>query len=271
MCMSDLSQRRIKMRIVLIGAGNLATNLGKALVRAGHTILQVYSRTEASAFALANLLDSSYTTVLSEVCKDAELYVMAVKDSVLEQLALQLVCGRERSLFVHTAGSMPMDLIPAERRGVFYPMQTFSKSKKVNFNEIPCFIEAKNQSDEALLRQLAESVSQSVYVLDSENRKYVHLAAVFCCNFANRCFALGEELLAQHGGVPFDVMLPLIDETARKLHELSPKEAQTGPAVRWDENVMNKQKALLSGRPDALHVYELLSQSIHEAYAQKDF
>lgn len=251
------------MRIVLIGAGNLATNLGKALYRAGHEIVQVWSRTEASACALADVLKCASTTDLNKVVKSADVFIISVKDSVLSSVASSLREGRERHLFVHTAGSMPMDTLPFEQRGVFYPMQSFSKDKEVDFSVIPCFIEANNESDLQLLKALALTISDTVYQLDSENRKYLHLSAVFCCNFANHCFSLGAELLKKHGNIPFSVMLPLIDETAGKLYSMSPQEAQTGPAVRWDTNVMDQHLQLLADTPDMQKIYELMSKSIH--------
>ncbi len=252
------------MRVVLIGAGNLATNLGKALFRAGHEVVQVYSRTEVSASALAAVLKCGYTTDVAAVEKEADVFILSVKDSALPSVAHSLAEGREGQLFVHTAGSMPMDVLPTARRGVFYPMQTFSKNKEVDFSVIPCFIEAKEEGDSQFLKKLALSISDTVYELDSEHRKYLHLAAVFCCNFANHCFALGAKLLETHGGIPFSVMLPLIEETAKKLYKMSPREAQTGPAVRWDENVMDKHLQLLSETPDIQRIYQLLSQSIHD-------
>lgn len=252
------------MKVVLIGAGNLATNLGKALFRAGHEIVQVYSRTEASASALAEVLKCAYTTDLAEVVRQADVFIISVKDSVLPSVAASLLQEREGQLFVHTAGSIPMDVLPSERRGVFYPMQTFSKSKEVDFSVIPCFVEAESEMDKQLLKELVKTVSDTMYELDSENRKYLHLAAVFCSNFANHCFSLGAKLLKEHGDIPFSVMLPLIDETAAKLYSMSPRDAQTGPAVRWDTNVMAKQMQLLSDTPDIQKIYELLSKSIHD-------
>ena len=132
------------------------------------------------------------------------------------------------------------------------------------FSVIPGCVEAKDDNDLQLLKTLALTISDTVYELDSENRKYLHLAAVFCCNFANHCFGLGARLLQEHGNVPFSVMLPLIDETAAKLYSMSPREAQTGPAVRWDTNVMDKQLQLLADAPDMQKIYELFSKSIHD-------
>ena len=230
------------MRIVLIGRGRLATNLLAALQQADHEVMSINSRT------------------LEGLPFEADLFIVAVKDSALEEVIRRATKGREQQLFVHTAGSMSMSLFEGHtsRYGVFYPMQTFSKERLVDFTEIPVFIEGADPA----IRQLAESISRRVYELTTEARKYLHLSAVFACNFVNHCYALSAELLEQHG-LPFDVMLPLIDETARKVHELHPHDAQTGPAVRYDENVIRMQSALLAADPELQQIYELLSLDIH--------
>lgn len=252
------------MKIVLVGAGKLATNLGKALLDAGHDILQVYSRTSASASALSKVVGCAPVTDLSELCCDADLYIASVKDSAMGDLIPTLCKGRETKTFIHTAGSMPMDVFKgmAIHYGVFYPMQTFSKERKVDFSEIPCFIEANDDFSHELLSELAHELSHKVYELSSDDRKYLHLAAVFACNFVNHCYAVSHDILEKHG-VPFEVMFPLIDETARKVHTLSPIKAQTGPAVRYDENVIRNQAALLKDNPLLKDIYERMSLSIH--------
>lgn len=252
------------MKIALIGAGNLATNLGKAVKKAGHEVLEVFSRTEESASTLASTLGCPFTTDLQMLTSDADIYIISVKDSVLEPVAMDAVKGREGKLFVHTAGSMPLTSIPNERRGVFYPMQTFSKQKEVDFSIIPCFVEAAMEEDRDLLVQLGKSISNTVCELSTDDRKYLHLSAVFCCNFVNHCYALSEKILKEHGGVPFDVMLPLVEETFNKVKTHSPRTVQTGPAVRWDENVIRKQEALLAKDETMQAIYKLLSKSIHD-------
>ena len=240
------------MKIALIGRGRLATNLLPALQEAGHEVASINSRT------------------LEDLPLEADVYIISVKDSALQEVISKVPAKVTPSswrglgaapVFVHTAGSMPMSLFEgfATRYGVLYPMQTFSKERRVDFREIPVFIEANTG---ALLRQLAESISDHVYELSTEQRKYLHLAAVFACNFANHCYALSADVLAQVG-LPFDVMLPLIDETARKVHELHPLDAQTGPAVRYDENVLNMQQQLLDD-PLMRDIYQKMSQSIHQ-------
>ena len=252
------------MKIVLIGAGNLATHLGKALHAAGHDMVQVFSRTMQSAETLASLLDAEPLTNMAQVRDDADVYIFLVKDSALEQLISQL-CGGEKKVFLHTAGSMPMSVFrgKALHYGVLYPMQTFSKQREVDFSIIPCFIEANDEFAQKQIEGLAGQISHRVFQLSSEDRKYLHLSAVFACNFANHCYAASQELLQQHG-IPFDVMLPLIDETAAKVHGMTPKEAQTGPAVRYDENVIGKQIQLLENQPYFQKIYDCMSKSIHE-------
>lgn len=237
------------MRVVLIGRGRLATNLLPALQQAGHEVSSINSRT------------------LENLPEEADVFIIAVKDSALQEVICRATKGREQQLFVHTAGSMPMSLFEGytNRFGVFYPMQTFSKERLVSFANIPVFIEGDN----AVLRPLAESITHSVYELSSADRKYLHLSAVFACNFVNHCYALSAELLEKHG-IPFSVMLPLIDETARKVHQLHPLEAQTGPAVRYDENVIRMQSSMLADSPLLQEIYNLLSVSIHRKSERND-
>lgn len=272
------------MKIVLIGAGNLATHLGKALHAAGHDMLQVFSRTMQSAETLASLLDAEPLTDIAQVRDDADVYIFSVKDSALVQLVAQLCRheadglgedgavnalrkakkGEHERVFLHTAGSMPMSVFKgmAQHYGVLYPMQTFSKQREVDFSIIPCFVEANDEFAQKQIEGMAREISGRVYQLSSEDRKYLHLSAVFACNFANHCYAISQELLEEHG-IPFDVMLPLINETAAKVHEMKPKDAQTGPAVRYDENVIDKQSKLLENHPHFKKVYDSMSKSIH--------
>lgn len=256
--------KRQELGIVLVGAGNLATNLGVALHSKGYDIRQVYSRTGESARILGQRLSTGYTTSPGEIYSDADLYIVALKDSALAELIPQLTVGRQDALFVHTAGSISMDVWEgyAHRYGVFYPMQTLSKARLVDFRNIPVFLEAKTEEDLKLLRSVAEDLSVSVRELPSEQRRCLHLAAVFACNFTNHLYALAAELLAEHD-IPFEVMLPLIDETVAKIHELSPREAQTGPAVRYDANIIEKQLEMLVAHPELQELYRLLSESIH--------
>ena len=233
------------MKIVLIGRGRLATNLEHALLQADHEVVSINSRT------------------LESLPLEADVFVVAVKDAALVDVLRAATKGREDQLFVHTAGSMPMDLFKGltAHYGVFYPMQTFSKERLVDFNEISVFLETNDAVSMERLKMLAATLTPHVYELDSEGRKHLHLAAVFACNFVNHCYALSAEVLAAKG-LPFSVMLPLVDETAQKIHELAPKDAQTGPAVRGDQNVLQMQAAMLAENSAVKQIYEALSKDI---------
>ncbi len=250
--------------IVFIGAGNLATNLAKALYRNRFRIVQVYSRTAESAKLLAQTVGAGYTTELSCIVTDAQLYIVSLKDAAFVELLPRMVRNKEKALWVLTAGSIPMGIWEghALRYGVFYPLQTFSKQRNVSFKEIPVCIESNSEEDMLFLKGIASALSEKVYEVSSEQRKSLHLAAVFTCNFTNHMYALAAELLKKYQ-LPFDVLLPLIDETARKMHELKPIVAQTGPAVRYDKNVIDEHVRMLADEPEIQALYSLLSESIH--------
>ena len=251
------------MKIVCIGSGNLATNLTLAWKEAGILVEQVFSRTEANARALAERLGCAWTSSTGEIINDADLYLFSLKDSALETVASRL--PKNNGLWVHTAGSMPLSVFEpfTTRRGVIYPLQTFSKSRRVNLDNVPFFLEANLEEDKAILEQLARAVSRDVRFLPSEKRCHLHLAAVFACNFVNHIYALADDILREEE-IPFEVLLPLIDETAAKVHRLTPREAQTGPAIRYDENVINKHLAMLDKMPELKALYETLSRSIYK-------
>lgn len=252
------------MKVTLIGAGNLATQLGKSLKKAGVIISQVYSRTEDSARILGKLLEVEWLTDIKALRDEADIYIFSVKDSVLCELISEVCKSRGDKLFLHTAGSMSMSCFEGKalRYGVFYPMQTFSKTKDVDFERIPVFIEGNSIETEDVIKSLANKLSQRVLRLSSADRKYIHLAAVWACNFTNYCYMVASDILGEHG-IPFDVMLPLINETTEKIQKISPKEAQTGPAVRGDRNVMSKQLELMNGKEDLQELYKMLSKGIN--------
>lgn len=252
------------MDIVFVGAGRLATNFASALKQNGHRILAVWSRTIASAQALGAKVGCQATDKLDALPLQADAFVVAIKDAALAEVIPSLCKGRENQVFLHTAGSMPLTVFSGytQHGGVLYPMQTFSKERLVDFACVPIFIEGADDVALDLARRLAESVSREVRVLSSADRKHLHLAAVFACNFANHCYALSAKILEQQG-LPFEVMLPLIDETALKVHSMHPFAAQTGPAIRYDQNVIEAQKALLFGDADTQEIYDIMSKSIH--------
>lgn len=252
------------MKVVIIGSGNVATHLSLALASLeGIEICQVYSPTEAHAEILAERLNCDFVTDPAQIRKDADVYLFALKDQALETVIRAVPANN--GLWLHTSGSMPMQVFAGytERYGVLYPLQTFSKSREISFRGIPLFIECHREEDKNCLEDLARRLSGKVCELSSEKRRSLHLAAVFACNFTNHIYALAEEILAKEG-LSRDYLFPLIDETAAKVHELPAREVQTGPAIRYDENIINKHLGMLADDPDVQTLYRLLSQSIHK-------
>lgn len=254
--------------ITLIGAGNLATRVGLALHEAGIVITQVYSRTEESASCLAEKLQTGFTTIPSEINTQSDLLLVAIKDDAIMELLGQM--NVEKSFIAHTAGSVPMSFLTrySSNCGVFYPLQTFSINREVDFSEIPICIEANTFKGVKLLEELALRISKKVRKIDSDKRESLHLAAVFSCNFVNHFYHLGNKILANEG-LDFELLKPLIEETAAKVMELNPEEAQTGPAVRFDESIINKHLRMLEGQEELKKIYSFVSESIHQAHKRK--
>lgn len=258
------------MNISFIGAGNLATHLATALMNAGHSIVSVYSRTMKSASELARKLGNvNVATDNLECLVPAEIYIISVKDDAVETIVERWPSKCRNGIVVHTAGTLPMTLIAttSEQIGVLYPLQTFSKNKPVCFKEIPCFIESNNEATLKVLQALASSISQMVIELSSEERKHLHVAAVFACNFVNHMVALGYELMERHG-IPPSTLLPLIDETVTKLSTMHPHDCQTGPARRGDKQVIDAHLEELKGDEELRILYEEISKSIIRRFQQ---
>jgi predicted short-subunit dehydrogenase-like oxidoreductase (DUF2520 family) len=250
------------MKIVFIGAGNLAGCVSMEMQRAGMKVAQICSRTPEHAQALAKKLNCPWTSVFGEVIADADIYIFAIKDSALaETLPLIKPNG---GLWVHTAGSVPMDVFKgyAARYGVFYPLQTFTKARKVMLDGTPIFLEVSNPKDMKMLKQIAIALSGNAQEADSQKRQHIHLAAVFACNFSNHMYTLAAKLLAEQG-IDYNVLLPLIAETAGKIVDMTPQQAQTGPATRNDRSVISKQLEMLGAEPGMQTIYKLISQSIY--------
>ena len=251
------------MKIVSIGAGNLATHLLKALQNAGFEIIQIYSRTETSAKELAEKLCVSYTTDLNRIADDASLYIVSVSDDAIESVSDRLLPFTDR-LVIHTAGSVPMCIFEGklDNYGVLYPLQTFSKLRSVDFMEIPVFVEANTQNNLQTVRMVADAISRKVYDASSVERMQLHLAAVFGCNFVNHLYHLSAQI-AQQAGFDFSVLTPLLLETAHKaIASENPKEVQTGPAKRNDRNVMLNHLNCLEYSPELQKIYSVLSENI---------
>lgn len=251
--------------VVLLGAGRVATHLAPALVRAGYRVAQVWSRTENSARGLAEPLGIAYTTDLDSVVADADVYIACVADGALPEVAGRVVTrGGTSPLYLHTAGSVGMELwqrCGAVRYGILYPLQTFSKEREVDVREVSFFVEASGDEAMKAIEALAHNLADKVYRADSKRRARLHVAAVFACNFANAMYDAAHHLLSEED-IPFEVLLPLIDETAAKVHTLAPHDAQTGPAVRGDSAVMQSHIAALEGDGDLQAMYTLISNYI---------
>ena len=247
--------------IVLIGAGNLATHLGKALHDSGLHVAQVYSRTEKSARPLAEAIAAEPITALEQVTDCADLYLYAVKDDALPEVIRGI--PSRKGVHAHTAGSVPMSVFEGMRGqyGVFYPLQTFSKEKPVNFRAIPVFLEASTPSGLALLHEVAARIADRSFDLDSRQRETLHVASVFACNFANHLWSIASDLLAEER-LPFDVLMPLIGESVAKLHTLPPAKAQTGPAARGDQNVIARHLEHLAAHPQWQELYRTMTELI---------
>lgn len=254
--------------VVLIGAGRVATQLGLTLIRHQIRILQVYSRTASSAASLAKVADSDFTDDLSNLNQQADLYIISVTDDSIRQIISRL--NIKNKLVVHTSGSVPMEVLAplSGSFGVFYPLNTFSKEKNINLSATPFCIEASDPHTEQNLLDLARIISSDVRLINSEQRAVIHLAAVFACNFTNFMMVNADEILKKQG-ISYEILLPLINETIGKLSTISPKEAQTGPALRNDQEIIKKHLEMLTNEPEKQLIYQLISEQI-QTYFSKD-
>lgn len=262
------SQHAPLPRIVAIGAGNVATHLLPALEGAGvGEVVQVWSRTAESARALASRLwEAEPVTDLKDVIPDADIYIVSLVDDAVPGVLGQL--PHNDALWLHTSGSLPIEVLSAmsRRTGVFYPLQTFSRSTPVDMSQVPVFVEGSTPGIEARIMDMARQVTERVYSADSPLRKRMHIAAVFACNFTNHLWAIADDLLRADGLDLPSVLGPLLQETLRKAlaSPAGPAAGQTGPAVRGDEQVMSAHKAALT--PELAEVYDLLSRSIQKRH-----
>ena len=246
----------------MFGAGNVAVHLADALVYAGNQIVQVYSRTLASAEPLAARVYARPITDLSEVDLTADLFIFSLNDNGLIDIINQVQFSGQLAL--HTSGTLPLDVFKGktENYGVLYPLQTFSKFRKVNFTEIPLIIEASSPRDLTNIRNLAVSLSSKVIIVDSAMRRQIHLAGVFASNFSNHMFVLAEQMMKQ-SGLSFDLLKPLIYETTVKALETgNPSTSQTGPALRGNQQIMDKHMEMLATNPNLQQIYKQISDNI---------
>ena len=249
------------MKVVLIGSGNVATHIAFALKTAGITVVQVWSKQIHHAKVLADQIQSDAIANLFEIDKEADFCIVSIKDDAISE-TIKALAGF-KGVIVHTSGSVNLTVFGSdfEKYGVLYPLQTFSINKEVDFSKVPICIEANAAEVLKSIRQLAEKLSANVVEVSSEKRKILHLAAVFACNFTNHLYVLSSNLLAEHD-LKFDMIRPLILETAAKVQNASPSDVQTGPAIRNDEQTINKHEELLLKQPQLLTIYQTLSESI---------
>ncbi|MGV0978337.1 Rossmann-like and DUF2520 domain-containing protein [Empedobacter falsenii] len=249
--------------IVILGAGNVAFHLTRALIENTCNVRQIFNRTLEHAREIGEANRISYTDKISEIEK-AEIYIIASADSGIEEFSHYI--PYDDVLVVHTSGSSPMSVLKGDyRKGVFYPLQTFSKERTMRYDNIPFFIEAENPEDLKKLNELGNRISNEVHELNFVSRMQVHMTGVWANNFVNHLYYIAGNICEQNN-VPFDVLLPLIQETANKVIEMSPKDAQTGPAKRGDQMIIDRHLEALQDNSRLLQIYQILTDSIKRVY-----
>jgi predicted short-subunit dehydrogenase-like oxidoreductase (DUF2520 family) len=249
------------MRITIIGSGNVATHMGAAFKNAGHQIVQVYSRHMQNAALLAYHIGAEAIDNLNQVNPETDLFIISVKDDAIIPTAQEL--AKYQKLIVHTSGATDLASLSAvySKAGVLYPLQTLSKIREVDFSTVPLCIEGAGNDVTLLLEQLAQTISKRIYRVDSYQRRVLHLAAVFACNFPNYLYSVAQQLLAEQN-MEFEMLRPLILETAQKVQDHLPIEVQTGPAERNDQNTIAAHLQMLHNEPLLQELYNILSQAI---------
>jgi len=251
------------MQIVIIGTGNAAFVLGRKLKKAGHSIIQVFGRDSMEASKLAYELDTRSTNYWNVINKNADLYIIAVSDIAIEDV-LKEVHLPDKTI-VHTAASVPMEVLKGHgaHYGILYPLQSLKKEMK-GVPDIPFIISASDDQTLEMLDNLAHSMSDNVISANDELRTYIHIAAVFCNNFVNHLYDLADRFCKSEG-IDFQLLLPLITETAERIKTIEPSKAQTGPAIRNDQQTIQKHQALLKKYPHLNKIYSILTESIMES------
>jgi predicted short-subunit dehydrogenase-like oxidoreductase (DUF2520 family) len=254
-----------KYNISFAGAGRVASALCMELIAAGHTIDIIVAGSEKSSRSLAGRCNSKWSTTL-DFPESSDLIIVSVPDHKLPEVLKGITCGK-KTVVVHTAGSIGLNVFPdtLPLTGVLYPLQTFSKERKVSFNGLPFFIESPSEESLSMLENVVASIDGRSFKVDSEHRILLHLAAVFTCNFTNHMLTAGNDIAAK-AGFRFDVLMPLLSETIQKAIELGPEKSQTGPALRNDINTIEKHLDLLSFSPEFQSVYREVTRSIAGYY-----
>lgn len=253
--------KRMTYRISIIGSGNVASNLGPALLDAGHEIVQVVGRNATTVAPLALELGAEAVTDVARMDPDVQVILIAVQDDAIAHVA-DLI-PETAAVVAHTSGSIGAEVLQDKpfNGGNFYPLQTFSRGNAVDFSNIPILVEVPNKTAEAVLMHLGNTLSSSVGTLDSDQRRWLHIAAIFVNNFTNHCYSIADALCAEKN-LSFNLLRPLMLETAKKAYTNPPASVQTGPAARGDSKVQEDHAALLASHPEWQKIYKLLSQSI---------
>lgn len=256
----------MKRTCCIIGAGNVAWHIAQALSKSIE-IRQIFSKNIENARALASLTGSEPIDDLSSLRADADIYIISIPDDHIPEV-IEGTAHIQSGIWAHTSGSVPIDVFAGKkpRYGVFYPLQTFSKTKVVDIDSVPMLIEGSSPECAAALMELARLISSNCRIAGSAERRQLHVAAVFACNFVNYMWIQADELL-HSAGLSFDLLKPLLSETLDKLNDISPAEGQTGPARRGDFHTIEKHLAMLSA--DQAEVYRLLSNKIYDLYNTK--
>ncbi len=243
-----------------MGSGNVAYHLAKAFQENKIPVSQLFGRNENDLKFISEQLQIPFSTTQ---LTNADLYLICVSDGSISEVSKLIT--KENCLVAHTSGSLPKEILEGSfRKASFYPLQTFSKSKDLDYKEVPFFVESDDENDLELLKNLALNISKKVMVSTYEKRKYIHLTAVFACNFVNHLFARAKEI-SDSQEIPFDYFLPLIKETTAKIEILEPKLAQTGPAIRNDKRVLKAHEDLITDE-EQLKIYKIMNESIKKMY-----
>jgi len=258
------------MDVSFIGSGNLAWHLAPALDNAGYVVREVYSRNPRHAEALTGrLYQADVKASLDFSTSKSALFIIATSDDAIQEVAMNVVLPDDATL-IHCSGSQPLSILQfaaAANTGVLYPLQTFSKSKRVDFKNIPIFVESSSEESEKKLTAMARAISEKTRKITSEERKALHVAAVFASNFPNHLLAIAKSIL-QANSLEFDLLKPLIQETVSKGLAVGPEQAQTGPAVRGDLEVLDRHMEFLAEDEKVAEIYRLLSQHIVDTYGK---
>ncbi len=248
-------------KIVIIGSGNVGYQMAWHLHNAGHQIIQVFSRHLPSAKWIGNLMDIPCTDTYAEISQDADIYLVTVKDDAISEVAEQLKLNGQ--VIAHTSGSVPGSVLAnvSSNYGIFYPLQTLSRNVSVDFSTIPICVDASNTVTLGILRELGSTLTGKIIEVNDEQRFAIHVAAVFANNFTNHLFSISQMILEQ-SGLSFEIFKPLINETVRKIQNHDPLNVQTGPAVRRDNQTIEKHLEYLKKDGRFAEIYKVLTEDI---------